>query len=575
MTKLKHNKSLKIAKSILGFGIIPFSLISTISLSMTGCKKKHKVNVGNIDGTNWTGRNAGSFEEDDYTIDHKHKIVTYKSAISIHAYNLVLPNYVLVNDEQYRVDIGESCFANTQGIAGTIELNDFILIIPNRCFFNCTSLTGVVFHAYPIQIGVAAFANCFLLTLVLVLHDMQLYHDWGAQLISIGDYAFFNATLDGTLTFGPSLAYVGQSAFENCPGIKSADFRLCNNLLGTSVSEFAACTSLESVYFSSTMNVIDNQTFSNCDFLKTIYLPQDNMDIAIKDGAFYGCVTFQNFSKIPHFTEIGASAFTATGNIEFFPWEPQYKLDSIHPHTFSSCQFTSLKFWLNGPNIEDYAFANNFNLSVLDFTDFVIKKPEEGKKIGEVQVPDWDGQHIFSGANSKGGVILLPTNGVLDNGWRDFFARNDIELSSEPTKPEPSSNGWRIQFGAPRVEYVNESPIKQVEINVGEQTTVTHTFEGFECQTIGDITEEEIHDPHKFRVFYTPHIQKPESSITKPDYPIQTEILWKSKNKFDLTIKMVVSSLSESQTISGPISFFYGSNHVKSLGSNYTFKLIK
>lgn len=573
MRRINKNKSLKLAKSIIWFGALSCTILPTVSISSCD-NQTYTVNIGKIDGTNWSGRNAGSFAPDDYVIDHENQVVTYKSAVSIHAYNLVLPNYVVVNRRLYKVNIGASCFANCRGIAGTIELNDFITVIPQNCFFNCTSLTGVVFHAYPIQIGTSAFANCFLLSRIMVLHDSQLYHDWASQLISIGDYAFFNNTLDGDLKFGTALIHVGESAFENCVGITSADFRLSNNITGTSISEFAACTSLESIYFSESMATIENKTFSNCDSLKIVYLPKENMDIEIKDDAFYGCSQFQNFSKTPNIISIGPGAFTLTGNIQFTPWDPKYHLDVIHAHTFSSCDYAVLKFWLDGPKFEDYAFANNFNLSVLDFTDFVVKESSNPSEIGKVVVPDWDGEHIFTGANRQGGVIYLPTNGVLDDGWIEFFTRNDIELSSEPTRPSPSRNGWRVQFGAPRVDNIKESEVKEAELIVGSESAIEYTFEGFEYTTLGEVSQSEIED--NLRIFFTPHIvTDSQQTPIGPAFPVGTEIIWTTPGKFDLKVKIVVSSLEQTTTIAGPISFFYKANQVPSLGSSYKIKLIK
>ncbi|MCQ3908632.1 MAG: leucine-rich repeat domain-containing protein [Mycoplasmoidaceae bacterium] len=73
--------------------------------------------------------------------------------------------------------LGERCFANNISLQGSVELNDFIVEIPATCFFGCTSLIGVIFHSYPTSIGVAAFADCFLLTKIVVLKKDRIVYD--------------------------------------------------------------------------------------------------------------------------------------------------------------------------------------------------------------------------------------------------------------------------------------------------------------------------------------------------------------------------------------------------------------
>ncbi|MCQ2956348.1 MAG: leucine-rich repeat domain-containing protein [Mycoplasmoidaceae bacterium] len=121
--------------------------------------------------------NLGSFAENDYVIDGIKGTITYISGISIHAYNLVIPNYVDHNGQKLKVYLGEKCFMNNSGISGTIELNDFIREIPTNCFSFCSSLTGVIFKNSPTNIADFAFCDTPLLSKIYVLKDGQLSTD--------------------------------------------------------------------------------------------------------------------------------------------------------------------------------------------------------------------------------------------------------------------------------------------------------------------------------------------------------------------------------------------------------------
>lgn len=562
-------RKIKMLKSTILTGVIA-SCVLPAFVTLSNCKKDEqstKIEAKNIDGSDWEGLNAGSFISDDYIINDEDKTVTYISAVSIRSYHLVIPNYVNVDDKPYAVYIGERCFMNNGSIAGTVELNDFITNIPDLCFYNCTSLTGVIFHVYPLQIGQLAFANCFLLSMVIVLHNKKIYRDWSSKLTNVKEYAFFNAQLDGELIFGPLLTYVGQSAFENCTGITSVDFSLCTNLTSTSPSEFGSCGLLQSVYLSPSMTIIAEKTFRDCVNLTTVNLPVPDMDLIIESNAFYHCTLFQDFSTPPNILKIGTGAFAMDTNIQFCPWDPKYHLESLEAHTFSSCGFSMLKFWKDGPSINDFAFANNDKLSVLDFTDFVTEPDRTtGDPGGKVIIPDWQGTHIFAGANAKGGVVYLPTNGILNDDWIEFFAKNDIELSSTPSSTTPK---WKVQYGLPRVDNVTESETKSASAKISNPTV---TFKGFHVSTIGDpeyIDEDGHTNIRGFKAYYHPRTSPLEQYETENiiDFCYDDD-----PTKFDLIVT-IKDTITQPLTLSGTLSFFFQNNKVPSLSSKYTIQV--
>lgn len=551
MGSLMIRKNLKKSKALFtGLAILPMATMPLTFISATSCSC-HNSQVKKVDGTDWEGRLAGSFIADDYDVDDTKQTITYKFGRSIHSYQLVIPNYVFYKDKKYKVLLGERCFANNISLQGSVELNDFIVEIPATCFFGCTSLIGVIFHSYPTSIGVAAFADCFLLTKIVVLKKDRIVYDWTTQLRVIDDYAFCNAQLKTDLVFTSNLVYIGQSAFERCTGITHVNMSNCINITSTSTSQFASCTMLTRVILPETIHWIADKTFRDCVNLISIVLPKDGMEIGIGDDAFYSCWSFKSFSRPVSFTSVGSGAFSMAERNEMHLWEPQYGLKEIRPHTFSSCGFSMLKFYRNGPDIQDYAFANNDQLTIIDFTDFLDED-------GVFQLPKWTGKHIFAGANQKGGTIIFPSHvDIISPEWRTFFGENDIDISSQPSQEGGTS--WSIVQLKKDITFVNEPSTHyflfqdvaqsgQMEINLGDFT--------YESQESFDPDE----DWKNLSVVFDPEITGAGTLEI-----IDTEIHWaENHKKFSIIVKVQYSIEKVKIGFMGDLVFKYDGRPVES-----------
>lgn len=530
------------------------SLFCPCLVSLSSCSNK---SVGKIDGTDWTGHLAGSFLEDDYLINEKEKTITYIFGRSIHSYNLIIPNFVVYKKQQYKVQLGKNCFKNNLSLQGSVELNDFISTIPQNCFMGCTSLTGIIFHNYPTKIDNGAFINCFLLTQMIVYKKHDVRKDWTLYLKKIGDFAFFNCQLSGDLVFGPGIQYIGESAFEKCIGITSVDMSTCDFLQNTSRAQFASCTMLKYVKLPKTLYRIEDKTFRDCPYLLTIDLPTDNMTLSIGEDAFYDCKAFTNFSKPVKFSYVGKGAFSLNFNNKVHLWEPKYGLEKIRPYTYSDCNFAKLSFHYNGPDVMDYAFANNSNLCILDFTDFINEQ-------GHFEAPKWTGKHIFVGANN-GGTIIFPAEGVISSDWKDFFTNNDIVLSSG------LSGGWTITHQESRITKIVEPEEHTTYIYPSEtQGDIEVSFENFSYEAEEHFDKER--DKDKLILNFKPSIS---TSCCTASISSQ-EIIWDDVDQ-KFSVKFIISYNATKPefwiNIKGLMTFFYENIEVDSIKQEFNIDI--
>ena len=104
-----------------------------------------------------------------------------------------------------------------------------VILIANRAFYGCTSLTSVTIPN---------------------------------SVTSIGDYAFSNCTSLTSVTIPNSVTNIGNSAFYNCTSLTSVNIPNSVTTIGWEV--FQGCTSLTSITIPNSVTSIGNRAFYNC-----------------------------------------------------------------------------------------------------------------------------------------------------------------------------------------------------------------------------------------------------------------------------------------------------------------------
>lgn len=416
--------------------IIAGTLACTLSncLAFTSCSLVDffdSFSLKSFDGSNWNGVIRGHFFDDSYVIDETKKTITYNNSVGIKFENLVIPNYVTYKHKTYKVLLGPKCFQNNLYLAGSLELNDFIDEIPDKCCEGCHNLSKLIFHKAPKAIGDFAFTSTALQEIV-VKTSVGESHDWAVDVRTIGQMAFYMSWISGDLVFGKYLTHLGDYAFGDCYAIKSVDLSYSFNIHEISKGAFEGCTSLSIAYFPPFLSVVNESAFQMCTALTKVVLPRDNMRLDFKDSAFYACLGLRSFSRNFQINHIGDRCFYQNGMLEARLWESNYCLQTIGADAFSECSFASVSF--DPAHIEDvgdYAFAYCPNLCCIDLSKYDV----------EVGVPTWSGKNIFLDAYPVG-TIYMAESALFDEHWKNFFLRNNIEISQDKwriikVEPEP------------------------------------------------------------------------------------------------------------------------------------------
>lgn len=382
--------------------------------------------VGKIDGTDWSGVYAGSFTDVDYEINDSDLTITYINGISIHANNLAIPNYVKIHETKYKVLLGPKCFKDNPFLYGHVEMNDFINSIPDECFYNSTNIEAIIFHNYPTQIGNLAFYTCQLLLKILVKKGNKLNDDWAREVLSIGEYAFFGCWMEGPISFGPNLQYMGEYSFSQCTKITQINLQFSNNISTIRDGTFSSCTALKTIKLPQSIKQIRKNAFASCKYMEKVELPISGMSMKFGARAFYQCSRLTGFSKPFKLLTAGAGCFSYDTMYDFNTLGDFDSLSKIESNAFASTSLTYLNFTPNQElDIEEYAFSDCQELNILDFSDYE----------GTNTVPSWSGQHIFFNSNrDKVGTVYMPSKGLFSPEWKQFFIKNDLSVD----------HGWRF-----------------------------------------------------------------------------------------------------------------------------------
>lgn len=405
--------NIKIYKKIVPVFVVP-TVFSSI-VPVCSCSNKAGIDtIYNADGSNWQGVVRGRFYDNGYVIDQEEKTITYTNGYYITGTNIVLPDFVILNNVFYKVLLGEKCFENNHFIEGDFLLNNFVSCIPKNCFCNCDGLISITLKNFITKIDDHAFSSCLLLKHIV--NTIYL-----SKLEYIGDYAFYDSLIDIDFPFGNELEKIGDNAFAESTGITILNFFNCNKLKEIGNHCFFHCQSLYDVTFSANIERVGDYAFTQCTLLDTIKLPSNNMNFSVGQGCFSQNPNFKGFSRKCQFTHLGERAFQGCNKFsvnEYMLSNPQ--LTYIPDFAFDSCCNNEVVIPKNISIIYRFAFANNKgkdgdSLSVVDFSSFE-----------DWQLPTICGEAVFYNC-SDGGVIFIPNKSSYDQ-WRELLTNKGFSF---------------------------------------------------------------------------------------------------------------------------------------------------
>ena len=164
----------------------------------------------------------------------------------------------------------------------------------------------------------------------------------GAQLKTIGRYAFQNCTSLQEVILPEGLTSIGYAAFDQCSALKKVE--MPNTVTSISAYAFQGCTSMKSIYFSDALTEIREWVCNDCYALTDVHLP--------KAVTCIGYETFRDNTSLRH--------------IDF----PE-TVNTIVRLAFYNCGLDSVKLPINLQWLGTEAFDQNKNLKYIEFPSYI------------------------------------------------------------------------------------------------------------------------------------------------------------------------------------------------------------
>ena len=218
--------------------------------------------------------NAHDFEVDGiyYNYINNSSPTNYKVSVTYRGYEYydysneysgyeAIPSYVTYNGKTYRVTA-----------------------IEDNAFRSCEELISVLIPKTVTSIGESAFRGCSSLTNVFF-SDSE-----NAELLSIGNYAFFECSVLTGITLPESVTEIGNYAFKSCSSLTG--FYLGNYVASIGNYAFSGCSGLTNVTIPNSIVSIGDYAFNNCSKLSILTIPDFVSHIGYQ--AFVGTLWYNN-----------------------------------------------------------------------------------------------------------------------------------------------------------------------------------------------------------------------------------------------------------------------------------------
>lgn len=329
---------------------------------------------------------------------------------------------------------------NVERISGGFDNLAGALVLPEGLKyvggFSGSNISNVSFPSTLEEIGGGAFRNCKLLTCNLIFPE---------SLQTIGDFAFTESGITGTLTLPSNIKTIGRDAFASCVGL-SGSLSIPDGITEIQSGTFAGSGFTGLLHLPNSIEIIGSYAFRGSKFKGELYLPSGLL--TIDDEAFKGTL-FSSVVLPSELRDLGPQAFENCSRLSGVIELPKNIL--VFPQRlFRNCTLISgIKFHKDVEAIAEYAFENCYGITQL---------------ISEAKYPPILGSGCFNGVAKDNFTLEVPEASINlyrnATSWKDFkrieahrdfsISRNLLRtLNAEHSKTyilrAPSGEKWSVE----------------------------------------------------------------------------------------------------------------------------------
>ena len=130
-------------------------------------------------------------------------------------------------------------------------------------------------------------------------------------LVSIGDYAFWNASSLDSVSIPDTVTYIGEAAFWGCDALSDVDFGRGVAYIGARA--FYSCSEITKISLPDTLTYIGSEAFRGCERITYIELPDSVVTVC--DSAFYYCRGLTSIVLGSGLESVGTDAFGSCSSL--------------------------------------------------------------------------------------------------------------------------------------------------------------------------------------------------------------------------------------------------------------------
>ena len=342
--------------------------------------------------------------------------------------NIVIPASV--------TSIGDWAFYDCKSLKSLV-IPDGITGIGDLAFRGCSSLSSIVISDGITSIGDLAFSGCSSLSSIVIPASVTSIKKGAfsgcsslssifipASVTSIGDRAFYDCRSLSYIVIPASVTSIGDRTFYNCKSLKS--IVISDGITSIGDLAFADCWSLSNIVIPASVTSIGKRAFRYCRFLSSIVIPASVT--SIEQGSFSCCRSLSRIVIPASVTSIEQGAFSGCSSLSNI--DIPNSVTSIEKEAFYYCgSLSSIVIPDSVTSIGNRAFANCGSLSSIDIPDSVTSIGSEAfagcGSLSSIVIPDSVtsiGDGAFKDCSSLFNIIIL--NSVTSIGSEAFAGCN-------------------------------------------------------------------------------------------------------------------------------------------------------